>query len=93
MNLLYTEQAIADLDRAVAWYEKQRKGLGLEFLVSVEKVASNISDSPFLYPVKHRGLRSALVSRFPFTVFYDVNKSQVVIHALFDNRQDPQRLP
>ncbi len=36
MKLRYTERADEELDAAVAWYEAKRKGLGLEFLDSVE---------------------------------------------------------
>lgn len=93
MKLIYTVNAIADIDAAIAWYEKQYKGLGLEFLGSVELAAGQICETPCLYPLKHKGLRVALLRRFPFTLFYEVQEEQIVVHAVFDNRQDPQRLP
>ena len=36
MKLLYTDRAKEDLDMAFEWYEKQRRGLGFEFLDCVE---------------------------------------------------------
>ncbi|GAA3917363.1 type II toxin-antitoxin system RelE/ParE family toxin [Litoribacillus peritrichatus] len=93
MNLVYTEQAIADMDMTTAWYERQLKGLGLEFLASVEQTVFLICENPTIYPVKHKTLRAALLRRFPFTVFYEVHEKQIIVHALFDNRQDPKRLP
>ena len=31
MKLSYTNKSKEDLDIAIAWYEKQRRGLGFEF--------------------------------------------------------------
>jgi toxin ParE1/3/4 len=36
MILLYTDRSKEDIDLAFAWYEKQRKGLGYEFIDCVE---------------------------------------------------------
>ena len=93
MKLVYTERAVADLDLAIEWYEKQRKGLGFEFLDCVEVAICRVLEDPKMYPVKHKGLRVALTRRFPFSVFYEVLENEVVIHALFDNRQDPKSRP
>lgn len=42
MKLLYTERSREDVELAFAWYEKQRKGLGFEFLDCVEFSIQNI---------------------------------------------------
>ena len=36
MILRYTDRSKDDVDLAFAWYEKQRRGLGFEFLDCVE---------------------------------------------------------
>jgi len=36
MKIVYIDRAREELDAAVAWYESKRKGLGFEFLDSVE---------------------------------------------------------
>ena len=44
MKLRYTDRARDDVELAFAWYERQRRGLGFEFLDCVEiaiKVALN----------------------------------------------------
>lgn len=45
---LYTKDK-EDLDIAMAWYEKQRRGLGFEFLDCVEVAIKSIVQSPELY--------------------------------------------
>lgn len=78
---------------AVGWYERQRKGLGLEFLDCLEVAIRDILENPKLYSVKYLRYRSIIVRRFPFSVFYILEKDEIVIHAVFDNRQDPARKP
>lgn len=93
MKLRYTDRALQDLEMGVAWYEKQQKGLGLEFLGSLESSLKNIHEHPQMHPVIHRTLRRCLLKRFPFSVFYTFSADDIVIHAIFDNRQDPRKKP
>jgi plasmid stabilization system protein ParE len=93
VKLSYTKRAKIDIDIAVGWYESQRKGLGLEFLECIEVTINRIVENPKLYSVKHRRFRSAVTRKFPFSIFYTIEKSEVVVHAVFDNRQDPVRTP
>ena len=93
MRLRYTEQARTDLKIAFAWYEQQRRGLGFEFLDCVEAVIETIQSMPKLYTLHHDNFRRALIRRFPFSIFYTIEKQELVVHAIFDNRQDPIRLP
>jgi plasmid stabilization system protein ParE len=93
MRLRYTEQARTDLNIAFEWYEQQRRGLGFEFLDCVEAVIETIQSMPKLYAHHHDHFRRALIRRFPFSIFYTIEKQELVVHAIFDNRQDPTRLP
>ena len=93
MKLVYTERALADLDLAIEWYEKQRRGLGFEFLNCVEVTIHRILENPQVYSIKLKNLRAALTRRFPFSVFYEISENEIVIHALFDNRRDPKNRP
>lgn len=93
MRLRYTDRAKNDLDITFEWYEDQRRGLGFEFLDCVEAAIESIQKMPKLYAIQHDHFRRALVRRFPFSIFYTIEKIEIVVHAIFDNRQDPARLP
>ncbi len=93
MNLRYTSQAQIDIDVAIGWYENQRTGLGLEFLDCVMTTIKLILENPAIYPRKHKKLRAALIRKFPFTIFYVASEAEVIIYAVFDNRQDPIKKP
>ncbi len=93
MKLRYTGRARNDLIISFEWYEKQRRGLGFEFLDCVEAVIETIQQMPKLYAKRHNHFRRALIRRFPFSIFYTIEEKTLVVHAIFDNRQDPVRLP
>jgi plasmid stabilization system protein ParE len=82
-------EAEADLLDAASWYERQLPGLGHRFLDQVEAVLSAISETPLMCAVLHRETRRALVRRFPFGVFYQVDESGIVVVAVMHASRDP----
>ncbi len=93
MNLVYTNQAEADLENAFAWYEEKRKGLGYEFLNCVEAALQNIIAMPEMYQKRYREVHGCPIRRFPFSIFYTISSSEIVVHSFFDDRQDLHKRP
>ena len=93
MNIVYTDRSKDDLEISFDWYEKQRRGLGFEFLDCVEVALYNILNSPYLYPKKYSGFRRCIIRRFPCSIFYTVEKDFLVVHSIFDDRQNPVKRP
>ena len=68
--IIIDRRARAELDKAIAWYEKQRQGLGLDLQAEVEKTLAKILENPLLgVPYKATGYRFRLAHRFPFVVY------------------------
>lgn len=93
MNLRYTNRAKDDIDLAFAWYERQRRGLGFEFLDCVEASINNIMQFPALYEKCYANFHRCVIRRFPFSIFYTIEENEIVVHSVFDNRQNPKNLP
>lgn len=93
MKLCYTERAKDDVELAFVWYERQRRGLGFEFLDCVESAVKSILENPAMYRVVYSNFKGYVVRRFPFTIFYTVEGSEIVVHSVFGNRQDPEKRP
>lgn len=72
------EEAESDLNEAAAWYERQKVGLGHEFLDEVMRALDSAGVRPYSYPEVHRGIPRAIIGRFPFSVFYRVRCTKVV---------------
>jgi plasmid stabilization system protein ParE len=93
MKLRYTDRSKDDIEMAFTWYERQRNGLGLEFLDCVEASLQNIINNPEMYQIRYSCFRGCTIRRFPFSIFYSIEVNEIVIHSVFDNRQDPKKRP
>jgi len=81
-KLLFTSETHGDLDDAYAWYEKQRAGLGSEFLESVAACIDRVLDAPELHAILEGDYRRALVHRFPYFVIYEFDGRYVTVYAV-----------
>ncbi|MDA3923472.1 MAG: type II toxin-antitoxin system RelE/ParE family toxin [Kiritimatiellae bacterium] len=93
MKPYYTQRARFEIELTVSWYEQQQRGLGLRFLDAVENTIDQISNHPLLYMVIYKKFRRCLLRKFPFSVFYTIENELIIIHSIFDNRQDPRKRP
>ena len=83
-------EAELDLAEAAKWYEEQRPGLGQEFLDEALATLSTIAEMPSMYAVVHRGTRRALMHRFPFGIFYQVDYADIVVIAVLHGSRHPR---
>jgi plasmid stabilization system protein ParE len=93
MNLpiFFRPAAQEEFEEAARWYETQRAGLGANFIRAVEAVVSTIAQSPERYPVAEGDVRYALVSRFPYSVYYRVRTDRISVLAVFHTSRNPER--
>ncbi len=91
MQILVRSAAAADIDEAFEWYERQRTGLGEEFLDAVSARMNDIVTHPTAYQVVHRDARRALLHRFPYAIFYRVSGETIIVVACMHGRRNPTR--
>jgi plasmid stabilization system protein ParE len=90
---VYRRQVGRDLAGAYGWYESQRAGLGEEFLGAVGASFDSIREFPEMFARVHGEVRRAVVSRFPFAVFYRVEPKRVVVLAVLHMARDKKLWP
>jgi toxin ParE1/3/4 len=87
--ILHSE-AIAELDGAISYYEDQKIGLGLDFLVEVEQAIGKVRQNPNLGAAcKITGLRRYVMQRFPFLIFYAEFEEYIWIVAIAHAKRKP----
>jgi toxin ParE1/3/4 len=84
------EAAFDDLESAYYWYEDQRPGLGAEFVLAVEAAIASVVAFPDAHAVVHRHVRRFLVERFPYGLFYRLDRDGVIVVACLHAARDPQ---
>ena len=89
---LYVRAAArGDLERAFDWYERERIGLGHEFLRAVGVTLAMVDRAPEQFPLALDDIRKALVRRFPYVVYFVVVPTGVTVIAIAHGRRHPAR--
>ena len=82
-------EAERDVKEAFSWFEEQRPGLGREFIAELDLVYERLAKTPLIFPDIHRGVRRALIRRFPLAVFYMVTETEVIILGVVRMARNP----
>jgi plasmid stabilization system protein ParE len=91
MKIKILGEAEQDLIDGFTFYEAQESGLGDYFLDSLFSDIDSLQLFAGIHP-RHSGYQRLLSKRFPFAIYYRVDKEVVGIHAVLDCRQDPNRI-
>lgn len=90
LPLVTRPAAAAEIETAYRWYEKEREGLGSEFLEAVEKMVKAIAEDPERFPAIRKDIRRAVLRRFPYSIFYRIVSGHVVVIACFHGKRNPR---
>lgn len=93
LPVVYRRKVGRDLAGGYAWYSGQRHGLGEEFLAAVNAAFDTIEHFPEILACVHGEVRRAVVSRFPYAIFYRVETKRVVVLTVLHTARDPKVWP
>lgn len=88
-TLVLRSEAKADALEAFEWYESHREGLGEEFRDAVGVTLSRLLARPESYAPGYRGLRRAVVRRFPYGVYFRVTGDVVLVIGIIHLKRHP----
>ena len=58
--VIFRRQARTEFDEAGDWYEKERSGLGMEFMSEIQLLIQRIASTPKQFPMLYRDVRKAV---------------------------------
>lgn len=93
LPVVYRRTVGRDLAGGYAWYNGQRDGLGEEFPGEVNATFDAIERLPEIFARVHGEVRRAVISRFPYAVFYRVETKRVVVLTVLHTARDPRAWP
>ena len=88
-NLVFRQQARREFDAAGDWYERERSGLGEAFLAEVDQALRKIAGNPDSFPEVLKGVRKAVVRRFPYCLYFRVRGETIIVLAVFHSARNP----
>ncbi len=83
-----TELAEGDLFEVTKWYEKQKEGLGEQFLINFESCLSVIERNPEQFVNQYKNFRRVLFNRFPYAVYYKILSDKIEVVGVFHQRRN-----
>jgi plasmid stabilization system protein ParE len=89
-TLIVRPEAEQDMADGRVWYDRQRAGLGGEFLTAVEEVFDRIVQMPELYAAEYREVRRVQLHRFPYIVYYRIHENMVQVLAVLHASRKPR---
>jgi toxin ParE1/3/4 len=92
MRVEYHPAVEKELKEIIKYYNDCSTGLGSDFLNEFERQVLNIASNPFLWVEVEKGVRRALLRRFPYVVYFRVvSKELLRITVVKHQRRHPKR--
>lgn len=88
--VVFRPEAEAEVLEARQWYESRSEGLGRRFAAAVDALVTRIVSNPLAFPEVHGQTRRAVLTRFPYAVYFRIADGDVIVLAVH-GRQDPTR--
>ena len=89
LRIVFRHAAKNELEDAAVWYDEQRGGLGEEFVIEIGQATAKAAAAPERYPIVFSDIRRAVARRFPFSVYFRVRSTSLVVLAVFHGRRNP----
>ncbi|MBI5330355.1 MAG: type II toxin-antitoxin system RelE/ParE family toxin [Betaproteobacteria bacterium] len=78
-----------DLLEAAQWYESQSQGLGVALVQAMDDVVRLMVNFPEMYPVASGSIRRAVLSTYPYNLYYKIGPESVTLLALLHQSRAP----
>lgn len=89
MRLIYHPDAESELIEAAQYYERRVATLGVQFLDDVDRAVSMIQETPQRWIIIEEHVRSYLMPRFPYAIYYRALSDRVHILAFKHHSRHP----
>jgi plasmid stabilization system protein ParE len=90
-SLRYHPLFDSDLLNAAEWYDDRQANLGSDFVARVRTTVDQLIADPERRTSIDYGVRYWPVERFPYVVFYDLTKSELLVLGVMHTSQDSEK--
>lgn len=86
-RIILSPGARADLQSAKRWYQLIDLTLSFRFRMETQKTWRRIVQNPFQFPIILDEIRRALLTRFPYSIYFSLNKDSAFVIAVVHQRR------
>lgn len=89
-EIIVRPEAEKDIFDAFSWYNDRLPGLGHEFVNSIDSTIQILLNNPESCPIIYRNIRRSLIKHFPYAVYFIIDKSSIIVLAVFHFKRNPK---
>jgi len=86
-RIILSPDAKADIRSTIRWYRRTDPNLALRFKLETHAVLRRIAQFPYQFPLIEGTFRRARLKRFPYRIFFYVEKDRVVVKTVIHKRR------
>ena len=91
--IIFAPLARLEFEGAVAWYEKQRPGLGEEFRMEVNATLQQVLKFPERFRLASSFTHKAALKRFhKYSIYYSIELDAINVASVFHGSRNPAEL-
>ncbi len=87
--LSFRRLATREFDEAADYYDRESVTLGVDFVLAVREALDRIIENPFAYAIVEGKIRATPTHRFPYVVYFRVDRQVVTILSILHSSRDP----
>ena len=91
-SLSFLPEVEDDVLNGYTWYEQKTRGLGEEFLRMFYARTQEIPRNPLLYQTVYKDFRRCLLRRFPYTIYFKIDKQNIFVFGVFHCARNPKTI-
>ena len=89
MKVVFSKLANLELEDAIAYYELELSGLGINFKKEVRKNIERIKKFPEAASIERGEIRKSLLHKFPYKILYSIESDHIFIIAIAHQHRRP----
>jgi plasmid stabilization system protein ParE len=86
----FTSEAQEDIREIALWYRNEQEGLDDRFIFSLKASLDSLLKNPFIYQVNFLSVRSRLMKRFPYRIYYLIEEPAILILGIMHTKRNPK---
>ena len=90
MVIEFLAPAQAELTEAIAYYDSQESGLGVQFVREVKRTLERIAQFPEAWSPLSKRTRRCRTNKFPYGIIYQVRGETILVVAVMHLHREPK---
>lgn len=84
--------AQVEFEESILYYRNKKEGLDQLFFEYYISIEARLESNPFQFPLVQSGIRKATFQRFPYLIFFTLDRGYVCILSIVHQKRKPKNL-